>query len=264
MREIYSRKLKNDFYVYNLILLFSAIFSYLFKPDLAISVLLFLFLPSLYLLLRRKQDLKKLFLASVTMGVLYGMSYNFVAEYFHAYKTIYTLWPFHLPTIGVTPLGDIMWGFLIPFSIIVFYEHFFEHHKLHLKNKVRTYIFLLFGLVLLTSVSTILEFSNIESTVKPFAYSIVGLVSLLPLILLFYEKHSLLHKIIHVGIFFVYLNTLFEIVAITNNYWVFTGHYLFGFNLGGYILPVEEIIFWILPSAVVFVVLYEYFFDDNK
>jgi len=264
MREIEKRQRKNDFYVYNLILLIGAAFSYLLKPDLVISVILFLFVPSLYLLLRKKQDLKKLFLASVTMGVLYGMSYNFVAEYFHAYKTIYSIWPFHLPTIGVTPLGDIMWGFLIPFSIIVFYEHFFEHHKLHIKNRFRTYIFLIFGIALISAVSLVLEFSNLESTVKPLAYFIVGLISLLPLILLFFEKHTLLHKIIYVGIFFAYLNALFEIVAIINNYWVFTGHYLYGINLGGYILPVEEIIFWILPSAVVFVVLYEYFFDDNR
>ena len=264
MREIEKRQRKNDFYVYNLILLIGAAFSYLLKPDLVISVILFLFVPSLYLLLRKKQDLKKLFLASVTMGVLYGMSYNFVAEYFHAYKTIYSIWPFHLPTIGVTPLGDIMWGFLIPFSIIVFYEHFFEHHKLHIKNRFRTYIFLIFGIALISAVSLVLEFSNLESTVKPLAYFIVGLISLLPLILLFFEKHTLLHKIIYVGIFFAYLNALFEIVAIINNYWVFTGHYLYGINLGGYILPVEEIIFWILPSAVVFVVLYEYFFDDTR
>jgi len=264
MRELERRKFKNDFYVYNLILIFSAAFSYLLKPDLAISVLLFLFLPSIYLLLRRRQDIEKLFLASLTLGVLYGMSYNFVAEYFHAYKTIYNIWPFHLPTIGVTPLGDIMWGFLIPFSIIVFYEHFFEHHKLHIKNRFRTYIFLLFGLVLVTTVSLVLQFSNLESTVKPMAYFIVGLLSLLPLVLLFFEKHTLLHKIIYVGIFFAYLNALFEIVAIINNYWVFTGHYIWGLDINGYLLPVEEIIFWILPSAVVFVVLYEFFFDDNE
>jgi hypothetical protein len=198
------------------------------------------------------------------MGVLYGMSYNFVAEYFHAYKTVYTVFPFYLQTIGVTPLGDILWGFLIPFSIIVFYEHFFDHHKKHVAAHKRTYVFVIFGAVLISLVSLVLEFSHLESSAKPFAYFIVGLISVLPLGLLFYEKHSLLHKIIYVGIFFAYLNTLFEIVAIANNYWVFSGHYILGVNLGGYLFPVEELIFWILPSAVVFVILYELFFDDNE
>jgi hypothetical protein len=169
-----------------------------------------------------------------------------------------------LPTIGVTPLGDIMWGFLIPFSIIVFYEHFFEHHKLHLKNYQGTYVFILFGLILNLLVSFVIEYSSVAYEARPFAYAIVGFISLLPLSLLYFEKHSLLHKIIYVGIYFVYLNTLFEIVAIANGYWVFEGHYLWDINLNGYIFPIEEVIFWILPSAVVFVVLYEFFFDDGK
>ncbi len=265
LKKVLSKKqIRNDFYVYNLILFSAVTISLVFKVDLIYSVFLFLFLPSLYLLFRQKQDLGKLILASLTMGILYGMSYNFVAEYFHSYKTSYSTFPFDLITVGVTPLGDIVWGFLIPFSIIVFYEHFFEHHKLHIKNHFRTYLFVGIGFALLTVVSLFLEYFTRGSEIKPFAYFIVGAISLLPLILLFFEKKTLIHKILYVGVFFAFINLLFEVTAIINNYWIFPGHYIFHFKIGDFLLPLEEIIFWILPSPVVFVVLYEFFFDDNK
>ena len=120
------------------------------------------------------------------------------------------------------------------------------------------------GLILLTIISLFLEFSGMESQVKSLAYFIVGLVSISPLILLFYEKKTLIYKIIYVGIFFAYLNILFEMVAIINNYWTFEGHYILDFKFGDFLFPLEELIFWILPSPVVFVLLYEFFFDDNK
>lgn len=235
-----------------------------FKPDLFVSMLMYLFLPSLYLILRKKKDILRISVASLTMGVFYGMSYNFVAEYFHAYQTIYK-YPFlAYKIVGVTPVADIIWGFMIPFSIFVFYEHFLDRHKPLKVFSKRNEIFIIFGAFLLTLISFWLTFYESESRVENKAYFIVGLLSCLPLILIFLEKHTLILKIFYCSVFYVFVNTLFEISAIHNEHWVFPGDYIHTFSVNGFILPLEEVVFWIIPSTSVFIILYEFFFDDNS
>jgi hypothetical protein len=264
MKSVEKNKLRRDFYVVCTIILLTFITSILINIDLFYLVLMYLLLPSMYLILRKKKDLVRICIASLTLGVFYGMSYNFIAEYFHAYQTIYAN-PYHAwKIVGVTPIADILWGFLIPFSIIVFYEHFLDRHKKLNSYSKKSLFFVSFGAILFLVISVYLNLYSIQSYPRQYAYFIVGLISSLPLILLFFEKHHLLYKIYYCSLYYFILNILFEVSAFVNNSWVFLGHYFYQINIGGWIFPIEEFIFWIVPSTAVFLILYEYIFDDNR
>ena len=97
----------------------------------------------------------------------------------------------------------------------------------------------------------------------PFAYLLVGTISVLPLLGLLYLREGLAYKIILVSIFYMAVNLLFELTALTLGQWSFPGQYLAWVTVAGISLPLEEVLLWIVPSAAAIVVCYELFFHDN-
>ncbi len=259
----FNFKKKADLCFVSIMMFFAFILSLVFKVNLLESILMYLFIPSIYLILREKKNLKNIIIASITFGICCGMSYNFLAEYYYAYQTFYNNYFLDYKIIGNTPIADILWGFLIPFSILIFYEHFLDRENFKTINHRKKYAVITSVTLFLFSCVWII-FIDLNSSIKPFAYFIFGTLSICPLFLLFWERKIIIYKVLFIGIYFFFLNLLFEVSAVILNQWNFNGNYLYLISFKNHIVPIEELVFWIIPSSMVFVVLYEVFFDDNK
>ena len=261
-RTLTRRNDQLDFAVVSGLLILAYILSLYFTANLTSSVLMYLAVPTAYLCWRRHKNYKKIILASITLGLLAGMAYDFVAEFYGAYATHYNNAFLDYRVIGKTPLGDFIWAFLIPFSIIVFYEHFLDDEKIKTISSHWTQAIIAGALIFLTSV---LHFAvRPDSQTSHFTYLIVGIASILPLAGLLFKRRRFVRKMFLISAFYFALNLLFEISALALGQWSFPGKYIGWMQLAGVQIPLEEFFLWIIPSTAVFVFLYEMLFDDGK
>lgn len=251
-----------DFIVVLGLLFISAALILTFKLSLMVSVFWYLGVPSLYLMLREKKPLVEIILASAVFGVFLGMVYNIAAENSAAWVTRYGIPGLGALAIDKTPYGDFIWAFLIPFSIFVFYEHFLDDDRPWTPAKKHWEVIAASALFFIGSLSWFLFFPN--RPVHPYAYFRMGLITVLPLIGLFFARRQLVRKILLCGAYFVLLNLVFEITGRILGQWSFNGTYVATIALGSVTFPAEELFLWILPSAMVLVILYEFVFDDRR
>jgi hypothetical protein len=54
-----------------------------------------------------------------------------------------------------------------------------------------------------------------------------------------------------------------EVIALAKDFWIFNGNYFYSINLLGKVLPLEELIIWILLSPLVVICYFELFVDDG-
>lgn len=261
MPKLNSKK-KLDLLVVFVFIFVAAFLSVFFKIDLILSVSLYLGLPALYLWFRESKNWKKILSASLVIGVLLGMAYNLVAEFTNAYATRYGLFPFNYVAGGVTPFGDFIWGFLILFCSITFYEHFLDDERQVKFSKYSTFA-LGAGLVsfLLTESLLITAPESLHAT---YSYLLLGLLSILPLTALLFCKPTLIYKILWLTGFFFILNLVFEISALHLGQWNYPGQYIGLVEIMSVNFPIEEFIFWILLATPSLILCYEFLFDDGK
>ena len=250
-----------DLVIVGFLVLVAGPLALLLSADTIATMFLFLGIPTIFLCLRNHKNYKRIVLASVTLGLVLGMSYDIVAEFNGAYLVHYNNALLNYHFIGNTPVGDIFWAFLIPFSVLVFYEHFLKDASLtgiapHYREVLMAGVVLLLSLILFF-------YWYPDAPRIPFAYLLVGTISVLPLLGLLYLREGLAYKIILVSIFYMAVNLLFELTALTLGQWSFPGQYLAWVTVAGISLPLEEVLLWIVPSAAAIVVCYELFFHDN-
>lgn len=261
MHQLSARK-KLDLAVVLCFIAVSATVSVLLRTDVMISVFLYLGLPSLYLCLREAKNYRKIILSSLIMGVLLGMSYNLIAEMSRAYATYHFLPVFDIVLLGVTPLGDFIWGFLIIFSMLTFYEHFFDDEK-HSRMSKHWVFALGVGWASFYIVAwMLLDAPEVLGT--QYAFLILGLVSVAPLILLLWTGPRLLHKVFWLSAYFLILNLAFELSAVHLGQWSFPGTYVSLLTFATVSFPLEEFLFWIVFGTPSLILCYEFLLDDGE
>lgn len=251
-----------DFAVVSGLLVLAYVLPLYFSGNLLTSILMYLAVPAAYLCWRRRKNYKKIILASATLGLLFGMGYDIVAEFYGAWATNYDNTILDILVIGRTPLGDFIWAFLIPFSIFVFYEHFLDDEKVKSISHHWKCAVIAGALVFLTPVIYFILHPNTKTF--PFAYLILGIISILPLVGLFFKRRRFVRKILLVGAFYFAVNLVFEISALALQQGDYPGQYVGWMTFAGARFPLEELFLWIIPSAAVFVFCYEMLFDDGK
>ncbi len=242
------------------LILLAGLATIIFKPQTIIAVFFFLALPSLFLCWRKKKNYKKIVLASITFGVLGGMAWAFVAEFNNVWIINYDNAALNYHLIGKTPVGNFIWAFLIPFFTISFYEHFLDDERRYRLSKHCPLALIISAVLFIIPIVKLARTSSLFQI--HYAYFILGLLASVPLIYLLRAKPLLTKKIAIAGLFFVFVNMIFELAALYAGLWSFPGFYIGWIGSGVLRFPIEELIFWIIPSAAVFLICYELCFDD--
>lgn len=240
----------------------AAFISSVFQIDLIISVFLYLGVPALYLWLREKKNWKKILAASVVLGVFQGMAWNLIAEQANTWVTHYTIYPLNVIFVGKMPLGEFIWGFLILFYTITFYEHFLDKER---SRKLSRHATLALGVGMASFfLAACLLVVAPEQVHFEYSYLLMGALILVPLGLLLFVDSKLIFKVFWLSIFFFILNLIFEITAISHGLWNFPGTYIGTVTILTAQFPIEELLFWILFATPSLILCYEVLFDDGK
>lgn len=256
-----SKQKTRDIFFLCFINIFAIVVSFTFKTNFLTSTILFLGLPSLYLLYKEKGYLKKIFLASVSFGIFFGFVFDFIAELNKAWD-----WNGNLlfgKILGVVQIDVMIWFFLWILHIFLFYEHFIDRKKLESNFSLRglkTFAFSILSVVLLIGVykffPSFLYFGK--------AYLILCLIVSIPFLIIFFKKPKLVWHTVPMIIYFFFVYLTHEITALHLNQWRFPGDYIGQVSMFNVNFPIEELIFWIILSSLIGSMFYELSFDNQK
>jgi hypothetical protein len=231
------------------------------KVNFLTSTLLFFGLPSTYLIWRRPRNFKKATLAGVILGLVLGFSFDFVAEFNHAWG-----WSaqFALPInmFGVVSLDVMVWYFLWVFLVVAYYEYFIEHDR---STKISPHAkwVLLGGLVLAISIVAVWHIAPSLLLLHD-AYAKLGIVTFIICAALLFKNPHLLQKVLGVVPFFAFMYLAYEITALSMHLWTFPGAYIGSVTVGAVSFPIEELIVWIFASSAIVATYYEFCIDDGR
>jgi hypothetical protein len=236
--------------------------SLIFKVNFLISILLFFGLPSIWLSYRTPSQVKKTGLFSLILSIPLGIFIDYIATTDHSWFVPTTIFPLRL--FGVVPIEDLIWGFFLIYSIVIFYEHFLDKGKHELVDRKMKY--LIWPLVVLMLVFFTILFTKPDLLVIPYAYFWLGAIFfILPSITFLSFFPRLLSKYVKTASYFFLLSLLFELTGLQLNQWIFPGSHFIGWvELFGYRFPFEEFFFWFVMGAIGVLSYYEFFDCDRK
>ena len=225
-----------------------------------VSSFLFFGLPALYLSARNKTSIPRAALFAAIF-VIFGGG---IVDYFSTYNNAWfvpTVLPFKL--FGKVALEDLFWGFLFTYTIIMFYENFFDHrvHKTLGKKMPYFAAFLVICFLILALSLQLLK----SLPVIHYFYLKGGLVLvLLPLVAFLVRFPRFISSFLKTLPYFFSLALLNEIAALHKGYWFFPTHEFIGWvSLGSSRFPFEEFLFFIIILSSSTLAYFE-FFDDNR
>ncbi len=166
---------------------------------------------------------------------------------------------------GTIPIEDIFFGFCWSYFGIIFWEYFLDLDREKIKfNPLVKYLVVLLGIG--TTIFFALYFLKSNLLYQPYFYLKFGLVMLVPVILVVLIKFPrLFKKILVIGLYFFIISIIGEYVGLARGHWYFPGNnYIGTTQLGGNLVPWDEIIFWCILGMPGLICWYEIFADDKK
>jgi hypothetical protein len=251
-----KRRARLDIIVLCTLPILAAVASIFLDINFLTSIILFFGLPATYLSFRTPNAIAR----SLLFSLVTLIAIAFIEYYAGVDKSwyVHSIFPRVFDHIAIE---DLVWGFLLTYFIVMFYEHFFDkgRHKV-VGVGLKYFALMLAGVFSVLFTLHFMDPKNIE-----FFYFRAGLILLLlPVIsvLIIFPKYiSVLLKITP---YFFGLGLIVALTSIQNGYWYYPGENFIGWvSIGSYRFPIEELIFWmtLLSSAII---VYFEFFDDNR
>ncbi|MBU1036736.1 hypothetical protein KKF32_01705 [Patescibacteria group bacterium] len=256
------KSLKIDFWIILGIIFCSVPVILWFRVKPLTSALLFFVIPTIYLFIRRKKPIKRIFAGSALIGIGLGFIFDVILSANNAWYELGSQLMFNYRIFGFWPVDEPIWFILWALFIIAFYEHFHEREKKGVISKrfqylaIPTLIALVFVLCIFTVRESIFYFR--------YAYFFLALPSIIPIVLVIKRYPALFIKFFKTGLFFFMLFLIYELTAVKLGQWYFPGEYIGWIELVGLRFPFEELFFWMMLSNFTVLSLYEFFVDDSK
>lgn len=232
-----------------------------FFPQFVV-IFFWFFLPSIYLILRKKENLTEIALGTIAIGILVVSADLFLADNF-AWRTAGQF----QPLLGVPnwSLEEATWVFGTILYAIVFYEHFIDQNISRVISKRLWWLLVI--AVFAFAIFYRHALSTPETVQMPYAYLYAGIFGIIiPVTYLFIRRRHLLKKILPAALYFFFFSLIMEVQAVRLNKWWFPNHenYIGSITLFGAYIPLEEVIFWMGFYTIIILAYYEIFVDDNK
>lgn len=232
-----------------------------FNFNFIVSIVFFYILPSIYVSIKVPGQIKRALVMALAGSLLWS-TLDYIWELTGAWG-LTSISQFKV--FGVVSVEAFFWSFFWMYYIIIFYEYFFEKTRKSQTTTKKTKELLLTTILVFCLVGIVVTFFY-KNLAVPYSYSIFGTLCTIPFFVIFLHYHKIRARLLHAGLYFSYATIIYEIVGLYLRYWWFPeqGQFLLRFNLFGFIIPLEEIVLWIILSSVSIISWYEFFDDDRK
>jgi uncharacterized membrane protein len=254
-----SRK-QIDFLVIVGILIAAAWASILFHLKPLTGSFFYLVLPSIYLMLRKRKNYRKIFWSVVILGLILGFTFDFLAEFNGAWRVTSLVIPYRV--FGVEPVDNVLGYVIMVLFMVTFYEHFIDDERNRRISKKASQLFLM---VVVATILLVAAYLGNRTTLEiSHMYLKAGLTILLLFIIYAFRHPKMLVKFSMLAFFFFPVWLVAEVVVLKNGGWYFAQQYIGWVTIFGVTFPFEELFFWMMCYAVTMIAFYEHFIDDEK
>lgn len=238
-------------------ILIACLIVYFTKITYFFSIIIVLVPPAIANFLWLKKSRKKILIFSIASTFLFAFAIELSSRLANTWdvKSI-------LPRLlGLVPLENMLFAFLNIFWVLSFYEYFVDRDttiKISKKFKYLIILFCLFSLIIFS-----LYFYN-PALIAMNYFTMAIIILIIPSIIIFSRKPSLLKKIILPTLFFAVVFFIYEVVSLKVGNWWWPGEYIATFKIFGKIFPLDDVIIWYFLSTITLIGGYEFFDDDWK
>jgi hypothetical protein len=237
--------------------LFAGLLVFIFKPTYLVSIILVLVPPSFVNFAWLKKSKLKIFIFCFITAFVIAPAIELCARL----ANVWDVQSIISRPLGLIPIKNMFFAFLNFLWVLSFYEYFVDkdsNKKISHRFKILTAIYIFAAFVIYT-----VFFINKELvTLNYFAISIPLLI--IPAVFIFFNKPSLLKKVILPTIFFALVFFYYEVISLVVGSWWWPGEYLFKTHIFGKVFPLDDVIIWYFLSTPVLIGGYEFFSDDWK
>ncbi len=232
------------------------------KANFLVSTLLFFGPMSIYLSYRHKKAIKKTLLFSFIISILSFIVVDYIATINGAWFVPDSVFPFRF--LNILPIEDCIWGFGLIYSVIIFYEYFFDKSDGEIINRRMKYLYLIFGAILI--LFFVVLFLCPELFYINYIYFWIGILYIfIPVFMFLFFYPSLFAKFAKTGIYFFFFTVLLELTGVHLKQWQFlSDEYIGWVELFNNRFPFEEFFFFLMLASVAILSYYEFFNDDRK
>jgi hypothetical protein len=259
-KKVHKRSIVRDSLILIGLPVIAATLAVIFKLNFLITTIIFFGAPALYLSLRNPHNIRRglIFASCFSLAGIYT---DYMAERDLAWAEPSSVFNFRIG--GLVPVESIVWFFLLSYLIVTYYSYFFDHSTHRVAGKRMKFLYLI--LVLASVVFYVPLLLNQTIPTISYFYLKLGLaLGLLPLIAFCFELPRFIGIFLKTAPYFFALSLLNEFVGLHNGHWMFPGRHFIGWvHLGGYSLPIEEVLFWMVMFSSAVIAYFE-FFDDNR
>jgi len=256
-KSSFSEKRNLDKVILFIIPAFATLIVFAFKAPFIISILLFFVLPSLWLSFRnRAKVIKALLYSIIAIPLILIIDYVAILD---GSWTIPTIFQFRI--FGVNSVEGLLWAMFFMYSIVIYYESFFNIKYRKFSIQDTKYAFLL---VFAVSVMFLIILNvNKKFLEIPYIYLKGGIVLfIIPIALLLILKKELLRNFIKTALYFFIITLLFELTGASFNHWYFPGNHFIGWiYFSGHKIPFEEFFIFIFLGSSGVLAHYKVFID---
>jgi hypothetical protein len=227
-----------------------------FKTTYLVSLLVFFLIPSIYLSLRKKERVKKVALFTLITTIPLYFIIDILAYLGKDWIVPASLFPFRI--LGVLPIEDFIWLFLVTYLVLIIYESISkDKFKPALGGRVTLMIAILYPLLLIA----VGLFYLYPSLNIPYAFDILGFgLLLIPAVLVILRFPSYAITFLKVQILFSVIHLPFELVGDKYGFWLYQGSYYIGWvKILGVSMPLEEMMFVMMFGAFAACAYYVFF-----
>ena len=158
------------------------------------------------------------------------------------------------------PLESFIWGLLFWIFYVVTYEYFFDENRASNFNKKEKFLALSFAVI---SLIVVLLVNSYKPNI-PFLYLLILLLMIFMTAISLATYRILIPRVLKFGLIVFILGLQVEFFSLKLDLWLFPeGEFVRKMLFMGYMVPIEEILWWIVvPMAVAAV--HEVFADNHK
>ncbi len=259
-----NKSKKIDFLVLFLLVIVAIVITLVGHVRFLTSSFLFLAVPSIYLVIRKTQNLKLILPSVLFIGVLLGFILDFVATFNNAWFIPQGQLIFPYRILGAAPVDELICLVFWVFLILLVYEHFFEKKRVeHLQLKRYLCVDFIPACIVVALIVCAF-FTKPQLITFPYAYAVLGVLTAMPLFWCGFKKPKLLKKVLYVLPYFIFLFLSFELTALYLGQWIFPGQYVGQVEIFSLRFPYEELLVWIVASSVIVIIDYKLFVDIEE
>lgn len=255
---------KIDFAVLLLITVISSLITFYFRFSFVWSPIIMFVPAGIYLAYKNPRQIKKVSIFSLVFSVPFTFFLDYLISKDNGWYIISSVFPYRL--FNIVAIEQFIWGFTFCFYVIAFYEYFLDKKTKKVQSfgkRMRWFSFTLFALL---GIFVYLAMNYSQLLFLPYAYGLIGIfLGIIPLAIFLIKHPKLIGRFLKSVAYFSIVTTLNELISLKLDYWIFPGNNFVGkIIFFGYVIPYEEIIFYLILSTPILFTYYEFFDDDSK